>query len=196
MELAYDIVRKRSDNVTVSLDTIRKLNIASIASDPECINNKHILKSINDIIDPIIHPTNDISHAILTAYIISSHTIDELDGILDCICLKCDSKLINAANTLVSCIENNKQDQFVDCLDHYYSLYKLLMSNNEVTKIETLYSKLDEQIRIYIIALRKSVSIGIDNIKNIIDEMFVINPKAATKKLLANYKLLSCNPNI
>ena len=191
MELACDIVRKRSvaHNVTDVLDRIKRINLR----DPIVSHNKNVVRAINEILGSIVECNDDIVDSLLMAYFISTHTVNDLKGTIN------DPKLINAANALVSCIENSDkkyvENTFFECIDHYYSLYKMSKSSNEISKIEQMFNKLEEKIKAHILASRKGHKLKVSRFK-LINKMFNVSPMIATKKLLSSYKLISAIPDV
>ena len=190
MELACDIVRKKTNvyNITNTLKKIKSIGL----KDPNLIQDKNIADRVNLILKSIIDCNDDIGDALITAYYISTHTINELhDNNIK------DQRLINAANSLVSCIENSEkkylEDVFFDCMDNYYSLYKMSKSSSEISEIELLFNELEEKIKIHLLLSKKKQIIKKSKF-TIIKKMFNINPMISTKKLLSSYKLISRIP--
>lgn len=179
MELAYDIVRKKSDLHDVSdlLKQIRMINL----KDPKLPHDQRLVNEIRSILKSVIDCNDDIGDALISAYFISTDNTN-------------NPKLINAAARLVSCIENGERkhvgETFLDCIDHYYSLYRMSKSSDQISKIDVLFNRLEEKIKAHLLASVKGYKMTLGRFK-IIDKMFSIDPMITAKRLLSSYRLIS-----
>jgi len=184
MELAYDIVRKRSNRHDIS-DVLRQIKMINI-KDTKLSHDKHLADKIRSILGSVIDCNDDIGDALLSAYSISIDTVN-------------DPKLIDAAARLVSCIENSDKkhigEMFLDCIDNYYSLYRMSKSSDQICKIDALFNRLEEKIKIHLLATVKGHEMILGRFK-VIEKMFNIDPMIATKKLLSSYRLISAISDI
>ena len=106
----------------------------------------------------------------------------------------CITWKINVGN-----IKNNfPDDNFMDAMDHYYSLYKKWTSDKQINEISNLVDKLIDIITICNAKNKSGDNIKhhIKQIKVIVKKMFSINTNFAIKSLLNNYELFNTIENI
>lgn len=131
----------------------------------------------------------DLGNAILFSYCISQYPNDIFNHKMT----SDDKKLVCASNIIIYYLDKLEiveikgafpDDNFMDALDAYYTLYKKWISRDMLRKIDELNNMLMNEIQICKLQRQRNA-----NIKYIIDEMFNINKNYATKILLNNYEL-------
>ena len=127
--------------------------------------------------------------AILMAYCISLFT----NQIFESYKSRSEQKLILAANkvviTLEKFVDGIIDDNFYGVLDYYLSLYRIWKSEDSLKILTKLFDQIQEQCKIMNIQVKKGIKIDFDFVSNLIDELFHINCKHATRILLDNYSL-------
>lgn len=198
MELACNIITRKDYKISSNIDAVNKFKNLRISEKIKNLSVKEYItlvksKSFKSVASKfadllVSNDDNDLGKAILMAYYISNYC----NEIFKPIKTSNDMKLINAANILLyhlNEIEHNNistsflNDNFIDAIDHYYSLYKKWTSNEKLNDISNLMDKL-----IDIMNGHKNKS-DTKKIKKYIKRMFDVNVNFAIKSLLDNYEI-------
>lgn len=168
-------------------------------------NNKYLAPTISFIEQYFDDVDDDFATSILMAYCISTYP----DNLFDNYRSRFEQKLILSANRVVLYIErlltesNLSEDfhnEFFNIIDHYYSLYKIWKSKDSINKMSVIFDEMKELINIFRFQSRKNILVNnvnnCDNILKLLDELFDLNGKYATRILLHNYDIIKKIPNI
>lgn len=175
----------------VNLQLFKKLRMSDATSSHEKFVKRYLAPSSKKIVIGFLklffeNVSEDIATAVVDAYRMSAYS-DEVFGIY---CSLGDKKLRMAANKTVAHIEtiignHHKMDddkyvsKFCQCMDYYYSLYKVWSSRESLDKISRLCDSFDESDE-------NSEETFIEQIEKMVD----CDLKYSVKLLLDNYQIL------
>ena len=204
MELTTDILKNKLNNEIndgIILD-IKELNLNQCTltmSNGKFLamtkSNKWLIPMANFVNALFyVNSHSDLPHALLFAFYLSAYH----NEIFYTRCTKFDDKILYYANSIVahisSIIINNvtNYSEFLDTVDHYYSLYKLWVSKDEIHNISTKLINFKNTIETYDIInkINKSSSSNskiITTLKEHMDDIFSINKMIAIKTFLQYY---------
>jgi len=204
MEIACDILKKSS--ITERYSDIKKnfksLNLndisrtSSLETFIKIINTEKYINNVTSLIEEYFDNIDkDMGISILMAYCISSYS----NKLFDSYKTKFEQKLILSANRVVLCIEkllsNNKipdeqNEDFLNSIDHYYSLYKVWKSKDSINEMSRLFENIQDITNILKIQIIKKMPIGNYNcLFEPMDKLFDLNVKYAIRILLHNYNI-------
>lgn len=204
MELACDILHKNEvihpnkiNSIKKEIGTLQKnlINIKTLDDFLVSIKNSSYIKLLDDFVEELfkVKSNKEMIDAILMAYCISLFS----DKMFDSYKTRFEQKLILAANKVILILEKFINDQydlsqeFYITLDHYFSLYKIWKSSDSLQKLNNLFDQIEEQSRIIDLQIKKNIEPNITKNKILLDELFSIDPKYATRILLHNYNVIS-----
>ncbi|QKF94108.1 hypothetical protein QKU48_gp0650 [Fadolivirus algeromassiliense] len=205
MEIACDILRRssisdRHKDIRKKFKELKLSDIcrkSSYSSFYKLINNEKYINTTMSLIEQYVDNVDtEFSLSILMAYCISAYP----DNLFDTFRSRFEQKLILAANKVVLYLEkliteselsSDFHDEFLNIMDHYYSLYKLWKSRDSINQMSIVFDEMKEAINIYRLQLKRNYTLtNYDSIYLSLNELFNQNPKYATRILLHNYDIV------
>ena len=204
MEIACDILKKSSttERYTEIKKKFKSLNLSEISRTNslemfiKIINTPKYISAVTLLIEEYFNEIDeDMGLSILMAYCISSYS----NKLFDLYKTKFEQKLILSANKVVLCIEkillNNKPsseltEEFLNIIDHYYSLYKIWQSKDSINEMSKLFENMQDITNILKIQiLKKMLVVNYDSLFDSMNKLFDLNVKYAIRILLHNYDI-------
>ncbi len=213
MEIACDILKKSyptSKYIDIKRDFINlKLNVLTkkdtMDSFLKLVNDKNCITITTKLLSEYFYNIDtNMGISILMAYCISSFS----DTLFSSYKTRFEQKLILAANKVViymnKLVNNNSvtedfTHEFLNIIDHYYSLYKIWKSKDSINEMSNLFENIQTTITILKYQIRKPVlitpnkpsisTINCDSLIDSLEKLFYLNAKYALRIMLHNYDI-------
>jgi len=224
MEIACDILKKScptSKYIDIKKDFINlKLNVITKKDTMDTflklVNNKNYITIATRLLGEYFHNIDtNMGTSILMAYCISSFS----DTLFSSYKTRFEQKLILSANKVViyinKLVNNNSvtedfTHEFLNIIDHYYSLYKIWKSKDSINEMSDLFENIQTTTNVlkYQIKKNKSITsiasitsnisnksnilpINYDSLTDSLEKLFYLNAKYALRIILHNYDIFN-----
>ena len=207
MEIATDILKKKYNEYNSDycqdfkklnlLELIRHINYDEFI---KTIKQQNYLDKTEKFISQFVRCDTDnimdVSKSLLMSYAISAFSNDIFGQYHSTF----EKSLIFNANRLVLEVEeilNNQiyKNSLSDCLDNFYSLYKVWESKESINQIEEIYDRMIHELKLIDLHVKRNLTDNNDthknNVINYLFELFNLNQKYTAKVILMKYGDLS-----
>lgn len=208
MELACDILKRSKEETKKEIEMeddinlkFQKLGLNSISTPTDFLNSikkeKYICCTKALLEQYFQNVDDDMVNAIQMSYCLSSFSNEIFDSYKS----RFEQKLIVAANKVMIAIDkliknSEPPSEFYNIIDNYLSLYKVWKSQDSINVLTKLFEEIQKELKIIKLQKKKGLNINLSKSEELIDKLFLENPKYATRILLHNYNIFSDSQDI